>query len=435
MYYVVGVMSSLIESMLLYLIVYECFERRIKKIELFLLAAVADSVITLVMNQICNYFGVPFIVSFIYEIFIIQELSKAKLRLKIFVILIYNSILLIVDTFVYIVVTNIFHISFDMIYDTNLINSILSVISRILLCAFIIAFFNYWKRKREALPVKYLIPIYIVPMVSIWTLFFMADYSISVELNWQKSAFLYLMLFGLIVVNSFVVYLYDKILESEQNRIKLEILQQQVIYYSELKSSYSKSAAMRHDYEKHLYILSMLIEEERYEELKDYISKMKTMGKEHQVESYTNNIVLDAIISEKHQAAEKMGIDFFVSAEQMGEKIQEPMYLCILFGNILDNALEACERILKKSCENAYIKVRIYKDSKIDGNGIYISVINSSEKPVEKAGTYISHKGNPLRHGFGLKNVEEVVCKMNGTCVFGYEDKEFYFVAKLPVGP
>lgn len=435
MYYVVGVMTSLVESMLLYLIVYECFERRVKKIELFLLAAVADSVITLVINQICDYFGVAFIVSFIFEIFIIQELSKGKLRLKIFVILIYNCILLIMDTFTYLIFTNILHISFEMIYDTNLINSILSVITKTLLCIIIVIFFNYWKREREALHIKYIIPIYIIPVVSICTLFFLADYSVSVELEWPRAALFYLMLAGLIVVNIFIVYLYDKIWESEQNRIKLEILQRQVIYYSELKSSYSKSAAMRHDYEKHLYILSMLIEEERYEELKDYISKMKTMGKEHQVESYTNNIVLDAIISEKHQAAEKMGIDFFVSAEQMGEKIQEPMYLCILFGNILDNALEACERILKKSCENAYIKVRIYKDSKIDGNGIYISVINSSEKPVEKAGSYISHKGNPLRHGFGLKNVEEVVCKMNGTCVFGYEDKEFYFVAKLPVGP
>lgn len=433
MYYIVGVMSSLVESILLYMIVYECFEKKIKKIELFCLAAVVDSSITLVMNNVCDYLGVTFAVSLIFEIYIIQKLSKGKLRLKIFIILIYNSILIIMDTFTYMIVTNIFHINFETIYDTNVTNSLLSAISRILLCIVIVVFINYLKRKREALPVKYLLPIYIVPIVSIWTLFFLVDYSVSVELRWQRTALLYFMLAGLLVVNLFLVYIYDKIMENEQNRIKLEILEQQVVYYNELKSSYSRSAALRHDYEKHCYIISMLVQEKRYEELNEYISKMDSMNKEHQVESYTKNIVLDAIISEKHKKAEKLGINFFVSAEKMGEKIQDPMYLCILFGNILDNAVEACERLINKGCDYSYIKVKICKDTKIDGNGLYVSVMNSSEKPIEKNGSLISHKGNALRHGYGLKNATEVVDKMQGTYDYGYENKEFYFVAKVPI--
>ncbi len=123
----------------------------------------------------------------------------------------------------------------------------------------------------------------------------------------------------------------------------------------------------------------------------------------------TGNDALNVILTEKSLTCSKYGIKFVCIAD--GEKLdfiaEEDIYS--LFGNILDNAIDATKDL---KYEEKIITLKV----KNVGNMISISEHNSFDKEIKlEDGLIKSTKNDLLHHGFGLKSIKMVAEKYNGT--------------------
>lgn len=96
-----------------------------------------------------------------------------------------------------------------------------------------------------------------------------------------------------------------------------------------------------------------------------------------------------------------------------------------LFGNVLDNALEACERIQDKK---RWIKIKIKKKNHL----LYIETSNAiKEMPVQNQKEFVSVKEDEILHGYGMKNIQDIVRKYDG--IFRYKIYGEYLVCIISI--
>lgn len=133
----------------------------------------------------------------------------------------------------------------------------------------------------------------------------------------------------------------------------------------------------------------------------------------------TSNNALNVILSEKSLTCSKYGINFscIANGELLSFMSEEDIYS--LFGNILDNAIEAVKNLNK---DKKIITIKI----KSVGNMISISERNAYEGNLELVdGLPKSKKPNSRYHGFGLKSIKLVTEKYNGTMELSIDDNMF----------
>ena len=93
--------------------------------------------------------------------------------------------------------------------------------------------------------------------------------------------------------------------------------------------------------------------------------------------------------------------------------------ICSLLGNLIDNAIEACEKHVD---EHRFINIKI-QDKK---GFLFITLKNSiHSKPKIEKGVFITSKEDKITHGYGLKSVNRIVKKYEGDISYTIEDKTF----------
>ncbi|MGB8452052.1 MAG: GHKL domain-containing protein [Anaerocolumna sp.] len=432
LYQIVGYVASLIESWLLFLFLGVCLGREERSKYIYYGAILVDFLIVVVIGNIVQIIGLAFFISTIYEIVACNSIFEGKTRVKVFLVILYNILLVIVDNLVYILTLGILKVDFIEIYDMNLINTILTVISKTFLSLIIFTLSTYWKRDREKIPLKNMLILYSLPIVSVVLLLFLFDYSINVVIDSKRIILLYMTVLGLLTINIFLLFIYNKLDESEQVKYKVLLMEQQIKlqgqYFGELKQSYTRANKLYHDFKNHLLVLSSLTEQNKTKDLKQYLQLLEVELNENVVISITNNLVIDAILHEKKYLAARKKIPITILAENFEEGILNPLHLCTLLGNAFDNAIEECERLISGGCMKVYINVKIYK--KLD---LIFSITNSSSKPQYENGKIKTCKADVGNHGFGLENMVYVVKKMNGSSTYGFENNAFTFVARIPL--
>jgi sensor histidine kinase regulating citrate/malate metabolism len=136
---------------------------------------------------------------------------------------------------------------------------------------------------------------------------------------------------------------------------------------------------------------------------------------------------VDAIINNRKTKAIQSGIETSFDIMIPQTLMIDDMDLSMILGNVLTNAIEACQRIDDGSSKYIYLIMKYKRGS------ILIEVKNSYNiKTIhEKNGRFLSSKAsrNINERGMGLENVEAVTKKYGG--VFELDLKENEFVIKL----
>lgn len=191
--------------------------------------------------------------------------------------------------------------------------------------------------------------------------------------------------------------------ESNAREFQNRLMQQQ---YEEIRSVYLNLRGWRHDYHNHIQALKAFFDREQYAEARSYLNEIET--ELERVDSFvrSGNLMADAILNSKITHAVNKEIKVTCDATLSEELFLSDMDLCIILGNILDNAIESCEKI---PVENRFLRIymAIIKEQ------LYISVQNSAPEILNfEERNYISTKrGN---HGLGMKRVAAVVEKREG---------------------
>jgi sensor histidine kinase regulating citrate/malate metabolism len=182
---------------------------------------------------------------------------------------------------------------------------------------------------------------------------------------------------------------------------------------------------LRHDMNNHIGLIRNLLNTNKYDELKVYVDQLyEDVDKANEFIISDNN-TLAVLLNSKQNKAKELNIDFQSVIAASDIQMQDKD-ICALFGNILDNAIEAAENADHKK----FIDFSIQKTD----NGCVISCENSfGKKPIIKKGKFISRKDNSNLHGIGIENIKEIVSKYHGEVHFDIDDEVFNIRVVMPV--
>ncbi|KJU72116.1 sensor histidine kinase [Clostridium baratii] len=208
----------------------------------------------------------------------------------------------------------------------------------------------------------------------------------------------------------------------EKSDILNKQIKNQYNHYIELEKYYSEIFRIKHDINNHNNIISVLLQNGEYNKLKNYMDKYNKniINLENEVLICKNKII-DAICLSKRSICKEKGINIKFDIK-VSEVINiDDLDLCIIYGNILDNAIEACNRIVDQNKEK-FIDIK----SSIVKGYLTIKIVNSKDGvSIKRNGKFITLKKDKKNHGIGLYSVQKSVDKYNGQVIL--KDKEEVF--------
>lgn len=185
-----------------------------------------------------------------------------------------------------------------------------------------------------------------------------------------------------------------------------------------LQQHIEDTAKARHDMRHFLRALQGFANEKDFEGMAEYLEKCLITLDKQTPEIYAENLAVNAILGHYKQLAEKEAIEatFIVKLEDKTNVTDTDM--CIILGNLLENAYEACER-QKEGMR--YMSANIRQN----GGTLVIIVENSYEGTVRRQeGVFLSSK-EKMRKGIGITSVIDVTKKYNGIPKFEYDGRRF----------
>jgi sensor histidine kinase regulating citrate/malate metabolism len=140
----------------------------------------------------------------------------------------------------------------------------------------------------------------------------------------------------------------------------------------------------------------------------------------------TGNVMVDAILNSKLSLAQSRDITINAKAYVPKTLAVADIDFCVVIGNLLDNAMEACAKIPNPSTRF----IRVYID--VMREQLYISVSNSIQEKPKRVGTsYQTTKAGS--HGFGLVRIDKIVEKYAGYINRQHEEGIFATEVMLPL--
>lgn len=263
------------------------------------------------------------------------------------------------------------------------------------------------------LSIQDIFPLVIVPVISICTISILTHTAIAYT-DTQQLIFYAVCL--IIMLNLLTYYLFIRLSRSSQLKHDYELLNLQYDCAKQnaedIQNMYENIRSIRHDMKNHLLCIANLLQNhpDNSQQAQDYIQKLLNQQEISQRKViFSGNDSLDAILNTKQIAAYQYGINFdtviadslqFMSAED----------ICVLFGNLLDNAISAV-----RSTDTKQINLNIQPQD------TYVSIVLSNSikgNILADNPTLETTKQRKDGHGYGIKNVRKVVHKYHGLIRF-----------------
>lgn len=143
------------------------------------------------------------------------------------------------------------------------------------------------------------------------------------------------------------------------------------------------------------------------DETRKMAQELRTQIADYENYIHTGNDFLDIIIRDKAEKAREKHIDFSAFIDFGGIDFIEPLDISTLFGNGIDNAIEACEKLPDEQ------RVILVKAGQVQ-NFVSILIENNCSDKVHTNGH--TTKTDKFLHGFGISNMKKAAEKYGGTC-------------------
>lgn len=235
----------------------------------------------------------------------------------------------------------------------------------------------------------------------------------------------YILLPLAIIISILVLrYIFIKLVDRRISNYQKDLLSKQ---FNEVENIYKQMRGWRHDYHNHIQVMKAYLELERYSDMDKYLDELARDLTSIDTLIKSGNIMVDAILNSKLSLAISQNININAKATVPKNISIADVDLCVIIGNLMDNAMEAAIKLEKQ--EERFIRVYI-RDMK---EQLYISITNSVGGEIKKINyEYISTKLG-INHGFGLKRVDSIVKKYNGFINRQNEEGVFATEIILPI--
>lgn len=197
-------------------------------------------------------------------------------------------------------------------------------------------------------------------------------------------------------------------------------------YFKEYKDNNKEIAKFRHDWNNHMIVMQQLFEQEKFEEAKKYFESFPVVKKSNTTKVLSGNETVDTILAAKAEIFDKHNVELKINGSLSRLSAMESMDICILFSNLIDNALEAVARVNKKR----YLHINVTESP----NMLMIIFKNPTDQELLIEGDTIkSTKEDAMKHGIGLQNVAEIIEKYKGEYYIETMENEFVVKIVLPM--
>lgn len=224
----------------------------------------------------------------------------------------------------------------------------------------------------------------------------------------------------ILFIRHFMYNLVDKRIAAYQNDLITK-------HCDEVQNIYKQMRGWRHDYHNHIQTMKAYLALNQTAELNSYLGKLDSDLTTVDTVLKTGNIMVDAILNSKISLAKSKIININAKATVPYDLKISEIDLCVIIGNLIDNATEACIKQANESDRFIRVYIGVLK------NQLYISVSNSVSGEIKKSGNrYLSTK-DLVSHGFGLMRVDKIAQKYAGYINRQNEEGVFATEIMLPL--
>lgn len=191
-------------------------------------------------------------------------------------------------------------------------------------------------------------------------------------------------------------------------------------HFKQLILQDEKMRRFRHDFNAHMSALRGYCQGDHNQELKEYLETMYSSSALFEVVSYTGDRGVDAVLNELVDKARSENIAIDVKGTLIENSRITSYELCSIFYNLLQNAIEACEKIEDETRRTIWVNMLTYNDKDI------IRIKNSTSQRVKlQDGRLLTTKSDKQEHGIGSQNVAAIVKKHNGMISYQCDERVF----------
>lgn len=248
----------------------------------------------------------------------------------------------------------------------------------------------------------------------------------------------------LVFMNLYIWYLFSY--QSKNRKLKTELELQkkqsemQYRYYEKVEQKYQSSRKMIHDMRNHLQAIESLQEQDGAQ-AKEYVRDIHQMLDNMKIVNFTNNRMLNIILNDKAEEAEKNDIEMEVQIGEIHLEHIKDMDMTTIFANLLDNALEAAgqaerERMIQVRADtfHEFTAVRIRNSIKCADIVLQEKKGDDTRQNMQNIDALQTQgkRGGKSHMGVGLENVRCTLEKYGGGIMAEVVDNEFIVNITIP---
>ena len=221
----------------------------------------------------------------------------------------------------------------------------------------------------------------------------------------------------------FIQQLKEQLETNTRNQAMERLLQIQHDQYSMLQARIAENRRARHDLRQHLRVIQDCVKRGDLEDLKSYLAEYEKQFPSHSDHIYCNSYAVNAILAFYADKAENHNIRLDVKIQMSDTPVIPETEFCVLLGNLLENALDACQTGHPESeTSQPFIRVCAIQTGT---STLSITVDNTSVfKPTWINEKLVSTKA--AGSGIGTESIRMIAEQYRGDARFEWKDGVFY---------
>lgn len=197
-------------------------------------------------------------------------------------------------------------------------------------------------------------------------------------------------------------------------------------YYDALSGQMNEIRGIKHDMRHFVGVAGRLAEEGRYTELERFLSEYAQNTETDPLPVFCENVVANSILGYYSLKAREGGIPINFSCSIQRQLAMNDSDLCVVLGNALENAIEACGKLDNPEARFLAVEART-----VNGQ-LLLKIENAYNGRLNiQDGSYLSTKGGEF-HGIGMQNIKKVVEACGGFVKTEHSGKVFTLMAAFP---
>lgn len=251
------------------------------------------------------------------------------------------------------------------------------------------------------------------------------------DINYIENIIILIVSMVLLFSNFSLVSIIGRIIKDNKIRAEYEITKEKINiqykYYLNLQQSQEKIKKLYHDMNNHIICIKNIYG--KHELANKYIEDINNQIKDCISIFDTKSIILDVILNEKKSICDEKSIDFFVDINFSKCGFVEITDICSIFTNMIDNAIEACDKI-----KDSNIDKKIRLRGTIINSFFIIKCENTKVNSINlRKNKLITDKEDSFLHGIGINSIKSSVEKYNGNVEISSDKNSFTMIIYIPI--